>query len=103
MIQEARKKNESEPEEDLPAAAGPVDPVPSPLLYPLAKRLQSFVWEFFGYPKNLDGSIKDGGEPTCKLCKRKVVARSANTSNLTSHLCKWHKQEYAQFKSKQVR
>ena len=92
---------DSEP--DLPAAAGPVDPVPSPLLYPPAKRLRSFVWEFFGYSKNPDGSIKDGREPTCKLCKRKVVARSANTSNLTSHLRECHKQEYAQLKSKQVR
>ena len=94
---------DSEPEADLPAAAGLVDPVSSPLLYPPAKQLWSFVWEFFGYPKNPDGSIKDGGEPTCKLCKRKVVARSANTSNLTSHLRECHKQEYAQLMSKQVR
>ena len=62
---------DSEPEADLPAAAGPVDPVSSPLLYPPAKRLRSFVWEFFGYPKNPDGSIKDDREPTCKLFKRK--------------------------------
>ena len=56
MIQEARKKHgmmmaDSEPEADLPA--GPVDPMSptSPPLYPPAKRLRSFVWEFFGYPK----------------------------------------------------
>ena len=108
MIQEARKKHgmmmaDSEPETDLPV--GPVDPMSptSPPLYPSAKRLCSFVWEFFGYPKQLDGSIKDDGEPTCKLCNRKLVARSVNTSNMMSHLHEWHKKEYAQLKSKKVR
>ena len=75
----------------------------SPPLYPPVKRLRSLVWEFFGYPKQLDGSIKDDGEPSCKLCNRKVVARSANTSNMMSHLREWHKKEYAPLKSKQVR
>lgn len=92
-----------EPEADLPA--GPVDPVcpTSPPLYPPAKRLRSFVWEFFSYPKQPDGSIKDDREPTYKLCNKKVVARLANTSNMTSHLREWHKKEYAQLKSNQVK
>ena len=72
----------------------------STVLHPPAKRLRSLVWEHFGYPKQADGSIRDDGEPTCKLCGKKVKARSANTSNLKAHLRDHHKPEYAQLKSK---
>lgn len=75
-------------------------PDSTPILYPPAKRLRSLVWEYFGYPKKADGSIQDDGEPTCKLCGKKVKARTANTSNLKAHLRDWHKPEHAQLKSK---
>ena len=75
-------------------------PPDSPQLYPPAKRLRSLVWDFFGDPKQADGYIEEDGEQTCKLCGKKVNARTANTSNLSSHLREWHKPEYAQFKSK---
>ena len=95
---------DSEAEADIPPIPGPVDTgsASSPPLYPPTKRLRSLVWEFFGYPKQPDGSVRDDGEPTCKLCNRKVIARSANTSNMIGHLRDRHKKEYATLKSKQV-
>ena len=99
---------EVEPNEEMEATEimepeaneSPEPPDSPPLLHPPSKRLRSHVWEYFGYPKQADGSIKDDGEPTCKLCGKKVKAKTANTSNLRTHLMDWHKPEYAQMKSK---
>ena len=44
------------------------------------------VWEYFGLEKDEDGATVDDGCVTCRICRRKVLARNGNTSNLTAHL-----------------
>ena len=56
------------------------------------KGTTSFVWNFFGVKKNNDS---DKDTAFCRLCRKSVLARGDNTSNLTSHLRNNHAKEYA--------
>ncbi|XP_022533222.2 uncharacterized protein LOC103043043 isoform X3 [Astyanax mexicanus] len=55
-------------------------------LCPPSKQVRSFVWEYFGYPKNPDGTINVDGRPVCKTCFRKVSSQGGNTTNMLKHL-----------------
>ena len=57
------------------------------------------VWEYFGLKKADDGSAIDNGNVYCRACRRKVVAKSGNTSNLAAHLRNNHPKIHAQLKS----
>lgn len=56
------------------------------------------VWEFFGLKKANDGSAIDDGNVYCRACRKKVVAKQGNTSNLQSHLRTNHPRIHAQLK-----
>ena len=36
------------------------------------------VWEYFGLEKDEDGARVDDGHVTCRICRRKVLARKVN-------------------------
>ena len=55
---------------------------------------KSPVWDHFGFKAGEDGKAVDDGKPICLHCKRSVVARWANTSNLFSHLRSAHPIQY---------
>ena len=40
---------------------------------------------YSGYYKNALGQLVEDGSPICRSCKKKVVARGGNTSNLYDH------------------
>ena len=42
----------------------------------------SEVWQYFGLLKGPNGQAIDDGSAYCKLCRKKVLAKSGNTSNL---------------------
>lgn len=67
---------------------------PEPLFLP-PKRLKSAVWEYFGYYKDPGGTIIADGRPVCRMCRKKVSARSGNTSNMQHHLRDHHPMEFA--------
>ena len=60
------------------------------------------VWEYFGLEKDKDGATVDDGRFTCRICRRKVLARNGNTSNLTAHLRNSHPRTYSQLTTKQL-
>ncbi|XP_034540402.1 zinc finger BED domain-containing protein 1-like [Notolabrus celidotus] len=68
------------------------------VLYPPKKRLKSAVWEHFGFHKNDQGVIQDDGAPVCKTCRKKVMAKGSNTSNLIQHLRDHHPRLHALIK-----
>ncbi|XP_016129110.1 zinc finger BED domain-containing protein 1 isoform X1 [Sinocyclocheilus grahami] len=72
---------------------------PEPLFLP-PKRLKSAVWEYFGYLKDPGGTINADGYPVCRLCRKKVSARTGNTSNMAHHLRDHHPKEFAKMKRK---
>ena len=51
----------------------------------------SHVWTFFGLNKEEGGSDK----AICRLCRKSVLARGGNTSNLVSHLKNHHPKEHS--------
>ncbi|KTG41090.1 hypothetical protein cypCar_00001369 [Cyprinus carpio] len=67
---------------------------PEPLFLP-PKRLKSAVWEYFGYLKDPGGTINADGYPVCRMCRKKVSARTGNTSNMAHHLRDHHPKEFA--------
>ena len=56
------------------------------------------VWEYFGLEKDKNETVIDDGHVVCRACRRKVLARNGNTSNLSSHLRANHAKLYAQLK-----
>ncbi|XP_073809273.1 uncharacterized protein isoform X2 [Danio rerio] len=72
---------------------------PEPLFLP-PKRLKSAVWEYFGYYKDPGGTIIADGRPVCRMCRKKVSARSGNTSNMQHHLRDHHPMEFAKLNRK---
>ncbi|XP_043097798.1 E3 SUMO-protein ligase ZBED1 isoform X2 [Puntigrus tetrazona] len=72
---------------------------PEPLFLP-PKRLKSAVWEYFGYLKDPGGTIIVDGYPVCRLCRKKVSARTGNTSNMAHHLRDHHPKEFAKMNRK---
>lgn len=75
------------PEED-PASSPPDLFPPQDLLEP--------VWEHFGYPRDADGNVKADGQPTCKLCRKKVPGEGSQF--LYRHLWKKHNPVYDEIK-----
>ena len=55
-----------------------------------SKRTKTKFWAYFGHYKNAQGQLVEDGSPICRSCKRKVVAKGGNTSNLLSHLRDHH-------------
>ena len=56
---------------------------------------KSVVWEYFGvWSKN--GKVIDNGIAVCRSCRRNVVAKHGNTSNLLSHLRTNHCKLYSE-------
>ena len=54
----------------------------------------SQVWSFFGLKSKED---KDNENVVCRLCRKSVLARGGNTSNLVSHLKNHHPNEHSTF------
>ena len=50
----------------------------------------SVIWNWFGYLK----SDKEQANVKCKLCRRIVLSRTGNTTNLFYHLKKYHNKEW---------
>ena len=55
-------------------------------------KTKSAIWKHFGFPADSTGTITDKKKANCQL-GRAVVAYSGNTSNLSSHLQRFHTQE----------
>ena len=47
---------------------------------------KSVAWNYFGLKKGSDGNAIDDGGAICRTCRRRVLAKYGNTSNLMSHL-----------------
>ena len=59
---------------------------------------KSVVWDFFGLAQGRDGKPIDDGSVICRSCRRRVIARSGNTSNLLAHLKANHPKIYSEAK-----
>ena len=57
-------------------------------------RTKSSAWTHFGIKTAEDGNSVEEGIAICLYCKRSVVARNGNTSNLFSHLRTQHPAKY---------
>ena len=47
---------------------------------------KSVVWDFFGLELGKDGKPVDDGSAICRSCRKRVLAKHGNTSNLLAHL-----------------
>ena len=56
---------------------------------------KSAIWQYFGLKADGNGKPIDNGLVYCKVCRRGVMAKSGNTSNLMAHLRNTHKSVYA--------
>ena len=54
-------------------------------IFPPSKRTKSEVWVYSGYYKNAQEQLVEDDSPVCRSCKKKVVTRGGNTSNLRNH------------------
>ena len=59
---------------------------------------KSVLWDFFGLEQGRDGELIDDGSVICRSCRRRVIARSGNTSNLLAHLKANHPKIYSEAK-----
>jgi len=55
---------------------------------------KSVAWNYFGLVKGADGRAVDDGTAICRLCRKCVLAKHGNTSNLFSHLKNDHSKVY---------
>ena len=62
---------------------------------------KSDLWKYFGLKKDLNGkaAVKDG-LVYCKICRRKVLAKNGNASNLKAHLKNNHKHIHSQLQQR---
>lgn len=60
---------------------------------------KSAVWEYFGFIPDKEGKPKDEDKPVCKLCKKTVLSKGSNTSNLFTHLRTTHPKIHTQLKT----
>ena len=56
------------------------------------------VWDYFGLEQDKNGRAIDDGTVICRTCRRRVVAKHGNTSNLLSYLRTNHSRLYSQAK-----
>ena len=52
---------------------------------------KSVAWDYFGLEKGADGRVGDDGSA---ICRKRVLAKHGNTSNLFSHLKNNHSTVY---------
>ena len=54
-------------------------------------RSKSLVWMYFGLKANGKGQPLNYDEAICRLCRKVVLAKGGNTTNLRSHLTRRHR------------
>lgn len=57
-------------------------------------RSKSIVWMYFGLKADDKGQPLNSGEAICRLCRKIVLAKGGNTTNLRSHLKRRHRAEF---------
>ncbi|XP_004065697.2 uncharacterized protein LOC101160625 isoform X1 [Oryzias latipes] len=55
---------------------------------------KSVVWMYFGLKADGNGLPVRSDEAVCRLCRRVVLAKGGNTTNLRSHLARRHRAEF---------
>lgn len=59
-------------------------------------RSKSAVWMYFGLKANEKGQPLNTGEAICRLCRKIVLAKGGNTTNLRSHLTRRHRSDFSE-------
>ncbi|XP_056265738.1 uncharacterized protein LOC130190376 isoform X5 [Pseudoliparis swirei] len=57
-------------------------------------RSKSIVWLYFGLKADDKGQALNSGEAVCRLCRKIVLAKGGNTTNLRSHLRRRHRADF---------
>ncbi|XP_036964875.1 uncharacterized protein LOC119025416 isoform X3 [Acanthopagrus latus] len=57
-------------------------------------RGKSIVWLYFGLKADDKGQPLNSGEAVCRLCRKIVLAKGGNTTNLRSHLRRRHRADF---------
>lgn len=57
-------------------------------------RSKSIVWMYFGLKADEKGQPLNSGEAICRLCRKIVLAKGGNTTNLRSHLRRRHRADF---------
>lgn len=57
-------------------------------------RSKSIVWLYFGLKADDKGQPLNSGEAICRLCRKIVLAKGGNTTNLRSHLQRRHRADF---------
>ena len=60
---------------------------------------KSVVWDNFGLECGTDGKVVKDSSTTCRTCRKRVLAKHGNTSNLLAHLKMSHPSIYVEAKS----
>ena len=60
---------------------------------------KSLVWDYFGLQLGADGKPVDDGSAVCRSCRKRVLAKHGNTSNLLAHLRTNHPAVHSQAKA----
>ena len=60
---------------------------------------KSIVWDYFGLEKGKDGKAIDEGKVVCRSCRKHVMAKQGNTSNLLTHLRIYHSKLHSEVKA----
>ncbi|KAJ8264750.1 hypothetical protein GJAV_G00154450 [Gymnothorax javanicus] len=60
------------------------------------KNCNAAVWQYFGFKGDENGQPVDLNEAICRMCRRRVLTKQGNTTNLRSHLKAHHSEEFAQ-------
>ena len=60
---------------------------------------KSVVWDYFAVKRSPTGAIVDNGKATCRACRKQVMTRHGNTSNLLAHLRTHHGRLYSEVTS----
>ncbi|KAM4594197.1 E3 SUMO-protein ligase ZBED1-like isoform 1-T1 [Fundulus diaphanus] len=62
-------------------------------------RSKSVVWTYFGLKADERGQPLNTGEVICRLCRKIVLAKGGNTTNLRSHLTRRHRADFYELTS----
>ncbi|XP_023189481.1 uncharacterized protein LOC111608616 isoform X1 [Xiphophorus maculatus] len=62
-------------------------------------RSKSVVWTYFGLKADEKGQPLNTGEVICRLCRKIVLAKGGNTTNLRSHLSRRHRADFYELTS----
>lgn len=58
-------------------------------------RAKSLVWMYFGLKADDKGQPLHNGQVVCRLCRKIVLAKGGNTTNLRSHLKRRHRAKFS--------